>query len=81
MVGITTARSFARTGHRIGGLQREGRRTRTALRGEVEAEPFTRAAGLASLRLAHSMGFDLPLSPLKGYSSRHGRGGELPQHH
>ena len=71
----------------VSALRRRGRasarepRIGSALKGEVEAEPFTRAAGLASLRLARSLGFDLPLSPLKGYSSRDGRGGELPQHH
>lgn len=56
--------------HEIGGLRREGRRIRSALsnKGEIEADQFVLAAGLASRRLARSLGFDLPLYPLKGYS-------------
>jgi D-amino-acid dehydrogenase len=56
--------------HEIGKLRREGRRIRSALsdKGEIEAEQFVLAAGLASRRLARSLGFDLPLYPLKGYS-------------
>ena len=56
--------------HQIGKLRREGRRIRSALsdKGEIEAEQFVLAAGFASRGLARSLGFDLPLYPLKGYS-------------
>lgn len=57
-------------GARVHGFAREGRRivaARTSA-GDVEAQQFVLALGSASYQAAQTLGFRLPVYPLKGYS-------------